>query len=39
MTVAASGRSFAEERRAEIRASAAALGIDEAYVSLLVERF
>ena len=38
MTVA-SGRSFAEDKRAEIRANAAALGIDEAYISLLVERF
>ncbi|MEZ6010738.1 MAG: group III truncated hemoglobin [Hyphomonas sp.] len=29
----------AEERRAEIQATAAALGIDEAYISLLVETF
>lgn len=29
----------AEERRAEIRAKAAAMGIDEAYVSTLVETF
>jgi len=29
----------AEERRAEIQANAAALGIDEAYISLLVETF
>lgn len=29
----------AEERRAEIQANAASLGIDEAYISLLVETF
>ncbi|KJS39415.1 MAG: globin [Hyphomonas sp. BRH_c22] len=29
----------AEDRRAEIQATAAALGIDEAYISLLVETF
>jgi hemoglobin len=32
-------RSFAEERRAEVRANAAAIGVDEAYVSGLVDSF
>ena len=36
---AAQLRSFAEERRAEIRAKAAAIGIDEAYISRLVDCF
>ena len=36
---AAQVRSFAEERRAEIRAKAAAIGIDEAYISRLVDCF
>lgn len=39
MTAAPPPRSFAEEKRAEIRAAAARLGIDEAYISLLVEAF
>jgi len=39
MTLALPTRSFAEEKRAEIRANAAAIGIDEAYISRLVESF
>ena len=39
MTTAPSTRSFAEDKRAEIRANAAAIGIDEAYISRLVECF
>jgi hemoglobin len=39
MTAAPPVRSFAEDRRAEIRANAARMGIDEAYISWLVERF
>lgn len=39
MTAAPSTRSFAGEKRAEIRAKAAAIGVDEAYISLLVECF
>lgn len=39
MTAAPSTRSFAGEKRAEIRANAAAIGVDEAYISLLVECF
>ena len=39
MNTALPTRSFAEDKRAEIRASAAALGIDEAYISRLVECF
>jgi hemoglobin len=39
MITASAGRSFAEEKRAEIRARAATLGIDEAFISRLVERF
>lgn len=39
MTAGPSSVSFAEERRAEIRANAASIGIDEAYVARLVEQF
>jgi hemoglobin len=39
MTAALPTRSFAEDKRAEIRANAARIGIDEAYISGLVERF
>ena len=39
MNAAVSMRSFAEDKRAEIHANAAVQGIDEAYISRLVERF
>jgi hemoglobin len=39
MTAALSARSFAEKKRVEIRARAAEIGIDEAYISRLVECF
>jgi len=39
MTTVPPARSFAEDKRAEIRASAAAIGINEAYISRLVECF
>jgi hemoglobin len=39
MTAAPSSTSFAEDKRAEIRAKASAIGVDEAYISRLVECF
>jgi hemoglobin len=39
MTASQPSPSFAEDKRAEIRANAAAIGIDEAYISRLVEAF
>jgi hemoglobin len=39
MTAALPARSFAEDKRAEIWAKAAEIGVDEAYISRLVECF
>jgi hemoglobin len=39
MSAPPAAHAIAEERRAAIRADAAAIGIDEAYVGLLVDRF